>query len=125
MMVDLPYEPEPQNDWAYLSLLLDQNIDEAGRTADALVAAHPQLLAYRSTLALANIRKNNPQGAEKVYQGLQIDWTTSPASWKAIYAVVLAANGEAAKAGEFARGINRSQLRPEELALLNAYLPGP
>jgi hypothetical protein len=123
MTVDLPYEPEAKNDWAYLSLLLNLNVDEAQRTAENLVENHPEFLAYRNTLALAEIRKNDPQAAQQAYQGLKIDWSTAPAGGKAIYAVVLAANGEKIQANEFARAIDRSQLRPEELALLNTYLP--
>jgi predicted Zn-dependent protease len=122
MTVDLPYEPEPKNDWAYLNLLLNTNVDEASKVAEALVKAHPQILAYRSTLALAYLRKNDPADAAKVYQGLQIDWSSAPASWKLIYAVVLAANGDKAKAQGFISGITRDQVRPEESALMNAYL---
>lgn len=124
MTVDLPQEPEPKNDWAYLSLLLNTNVDEAWKTAQGLVEAQPDMLAYRSTLALGYIRRNDVQGAAKVYDGLTIDWNGAPASWKMIHAVVLAANGDKARAEEAARSINRNQLRKEEMALLDTYLPG-
>jgi tetratricopeptide (TPR) repeat protein len=124
MTADLPQEPEPKNDWAYLSLLLNTNVDEAWKMAEALVEAHPEMLAYRSTLALGYLRRNDLQGAKKVYQGLEIDWSTAPASWKMIYAVVLAADGNKTQAVIYLRSIDRSELRPEELALLNTYLSG-
>jgi hypothetical protein len=124
MSVDLPMQPEPKNDWAYLSLLLNANVDTAWNTAQSLVRANPQMLAYRTTLALGYLRKNDAAGAERVYEGLQIDWSTAPPSAKLIYAVVLAANGKKDQATAFVHTFNRSQLRAEEWALLDFYLPG-
>jgi len=123
MMADLPVRPEPKNDWAYLNLLLNTNVDEAWKTAQSLVRANPQILSYRSTLALGYLRKNDRTDAEKVYEGLQIDWSTAPASGRLIYALVLEVNGKKDQAEAFARILNRSQLRAEELALLDFYLP--
>ena len=74
MMTDLPTLPEPKNDWAYLSLLMNMNVDEAFQSAQTLVKANPTFLAYRTTLALAYLKKNDPASALKVYDGLQIDW---------------------------------------------------
>ena len=124
MEIDLPMQPEPKNDWAYLNLLLNTHVDEAWETAQSLVQANPQILAYRSTLALGYLRKNDPIGAAKVYEGLQIDWSTAPPSGKLIYALMLGANGKKDQAKAFVRVLDRSQLRTEELALLNFYLPG-
>ena len=124
MMQDLPLRPEPKNDWAYLSLLLNVNVDEAWNTAQSLVQTNPQLLAYRTTLALGYLRKNDPADASKLYDGLQIDWSTASASAKLIYAVVLEANGKKNEADAFLRPLDRHQLRMEELALIDSYLPG-
>jgi lipopolysaccharide biosynthesis regulator YciM len=123
MMADLPAQPEPKNDWAYLNLLLNTNVDEAWNMAQSLVQANPQLLAYRTTLALGYLRKKDAAGAAGVYDGLQIDWSTATPSAKLIYAVVLAANGKKDQAAAFAHTLNRSQLRKEEWDLLNFYLP--
>jgi len=124
MMMDLPMEPEPKNDWAYLNLLLNTNVDEAWKTAQSLVQANPQILAYRTTLALGYLRKNDPAGAGKVYDGLQIDWTTASTSAKLIYVVVLDANGKKDQAAAFIQTLDRSQLRAEESALLDSYSTG-
>ena len=124
MMADFPMQPEPKNDWAYLNLLLDTNVDEAWNTAQSLVQANPQMLAYRTTLALGYLRKNDAAGAEGVYEGLQIDWSTASPSAKLIYASVLAANGKRDQAAVFVQTLNRSQVRAEEWALLDSYLPG-
>jgi len=123
MMADLPGEPEPKNDWAYLSLLLNTNVDQAYSIAQTLVAAHPEMLAYQSTLALGCLRRNDVHGAEQIYKGLNVDWTTSPDSWKMVHVMVLSAGGEKERARAFADTIDRSKLRTEELALLETYLP--
>ena len=124
MMADFPMQPEPKNDWAYLNLLLNTNVDEAWKTAQSLVQANPQILAYRTTLALGYLRKNDPAGAGKVYDGLQIDWTTASTSAKLIYVVVLDANGKKDQAAAFIQTLDRSQLRAEESALLDSYSTG-
>ncbi len=124
MMVDLPLQPEPKNDWAYLNLLLNTDVNKAWDTAQSLVQANPQMLAYRTTLALGYLRKNDPDSAAKVYDGLQIDWSTASPSAKLIYAVVLGANGKKDQAAAFVHTLDRSQLRPEEGTLLDFYLPG-
>jgi len=107
-----------------LNLLLDTNVDEAWNTAQSLVQANPQMLAYRTTLALGYLRRNDAAGAEGVYEGLQIDWSTASPSAKLIYASVLAANGKRDQAAVFVQTLNRSQVRAEEWALLDSYLPG-
>ena len=123
MMVNLPTQPEPKNDWAYLNLLLNTQVDEASKIAKSLVESDPRMLAYRTTLALACLRKNDPAGAQKVYDGLQIDWNTSPASGKLVYALVLIANGKKDQALALVHDLDRSQLRAEELELWNSYVP--
>jgi predicted Zn-dependent protease len=123
MMDAFPYQPEPKNDWAYLNLLMNTNVNEASKIAQDLVTSHPEMLAYRSTLALAYLRRNDFPGAAKVYDGLQIDWGSAPTSWAMVDAVVLAANGQKAPSQDLARTINRSQLRAEELTLFDAYFP--
>jgi predicted Zn-dependent protease len=123
MTIDLPNLPEAKNDWAYLSLLLNANIDDAKATAQTLVADHPEMLAYRSTLALGYLKEKDPADAVKVYDGLAVDWDHTPASWRMIYAVALNAAGRNAQAAGIAAKIDRSQLRPPELALFRYYFP--
>ena len=123
MMTDLPSDPKPQNDWALLSLLLNTNVNDACETAQRLVQAHPEMLAYRSTLALGYVRRNDSSDAEKLYNGLAFDWETTPDSWKLIRVIVWAADGQPGLARAYADKIDRFHLRPEEQALFNLYLP--
>ena len=125
MINAVPKAAEPRNDWAYLSLLLNADVDTAFTVAQTLEAAHPELLAFRSTLALAYLRKNNPAAALKVYNDFTIDWKTAPPSWRMVHAVVEGANGNKAAAQAEAENINRSLLRPEELTLLDDYVSVP
>jgi tetratricopeptide (TPR) repeat protein len=123
MIQAVPKAAEPRNDWAYLSLLLNADVDTAFLVAQKLEGQHPELLAFRSTLALAYLRKNDPAAALKVYDGFALDWTGASPSWRLVHAVVEAANGNKAAAQAEADNINRTLLRPEEQALLDNYIP--
>jgi hypothetical protein len=57
--------PATENDLAYLNLLLKNEVDASGHIAEKLVREHPQMLAYRTTLALAYLRSNDAAGAKK------------------------------------------------------------
>ena len=59
---------------------------------------HPDLLAHRTTLALAYLRAGNPSAAAQLYKGVNIQWKSAPPGWRAGYAAVLAANAQMATA---------------------------
>jgi hypothetical protein len=92
--------------------------------AEELVQNHPQYLAYRSTLALARLRHNDPQGASQLYEGLQIDWAAAAPSWRMIHATVLAAQGRKDEGLALVHDITPGHLRPAELAFFKTYFPG-
>jgi tetratricopeptide (TPR) repeat protein len=122
-LLDLyPKDPAPQNDLAYLNLLLKNDMPAARHTAEVLFKEHPQTLAYRTTLALANLRNNNPAEAKKAYEGTTFDWTQALPGWQAVYASVLGASGEADQARKLAQTIDKSRLKPEERALIQPWL---
>ena len=56
--------------------------------------------------------------ADALYDGKTISWLSAPAAWKTVRAAVLYGIGKKKEADELARTINKSQLRPEERALL-------
>jgi hypothetical protein len=113
-----PNEFEPQNDLAYLDLLLNENVAAALELAGKFVKRFPDLLAYRTTLALANLRNADAVAARAVFAGIDTDWSAAKPGWYAVYAAVLAASGEHALANANARKINVSRLKPEERALI-------
>jgi len=73
-----------------------------------------------SLSALAHLKNNDPAKAEAIYKDKLIPWATAPNPWKNVRAAVLYATGKKAEADELVATIDKSQLRPEELALLPA-----
>ena len=111
-------EFEPQNDLAYLDLLLNENIAPSLESAAQRVKRFPDVLAYRTTLALAHLRNGDAAAARRVYGGIETDWSTAQPGWHAVYAAVLTASGERALAGSHARTIHIARLKLEERALI-------
>ena len=116
----LPQDPAPKNDLAYLNLLFQEKVDESLQAARELVAALPDRGAYRTTLALAYLRKNQPAEALAAYDQAGINWSTALPGWQAVRAAVLAANGREAEARNLALSINWDRLKPEERDLIRA-----
>jgi hypothetical protein len=114
----LPKDPAPKNDFAYLNLLLKDRLDDSLQTATELVSTLPGLPAYRTTLALARLRKNQPQQALSAYDGSAINWSTALPGWQAVRAAVLAANHRDDEARHLAAEINWDRLKPEERDLI-------
>jgi tetratricopeptide (TPR) repeat protein len=117
-----PKDPAPQNDLAYLNLLLKSDIDTARHIAENLVKEHPQTLAYRTTLALALMRNNKAAEAKKSYDGISFNWAEALPGWQAVYTSVLGASGDAEQARKLARSIDRSRLKPEEREIIQPWL---
>lgn len=122
LIAAFPNDPAPRNDLAYLELLTKENIASAAEAAKTLVASRPEMLAYRTTLALAYLRMNDPKSAHALFRGVEVDWKTAPPSWRAVYAAVLAANGDIKSARQMVNQLPRQQLRAEERALVEPWL---
>ncbi len=118
-----PEDPAPQNDLAYLSLLLNDNVPASREIAEKLVHDSPQLPAYRATLALARLRSNDPAGALKAYDGIKFYVADSLPSWIAVYVATIGANGQAENARALAQTIPLDRLKPEERRLIQQWLP--
>jgi len=114
----LPKDPAPKNDFAYLNLLMNDRLDDSLQAANDLVGTFPERGAYRSTLALAHLRKNQAQEALKAYEGLEIEWSTALPGWQAVRAAALAANNQTDAARHLAKEINWDRLKPEERDLI-------
>jgi tetratricopeptide (TPR) repeat protein len=109
-----PNDPAPCNDAAYLDLLLQENVKAATATAEQLCHAHPEVLAYRTTLALAYLRTHRLAEALALYERVEVPWDKAPARSQAIHAAVLAASGRI----EAPAVPDSALLLPEERALL-------
>lgn len=117
-----PDDPAPQNDFAYLNLLLNERVEQSKELARKLYDAQPNVLAFRTTLALANLRLNDPVAAKKLYEGVNLDWSQLNAGWQAVHAAVVGESGEPNLARTLARRIPLGRLKPEERQLIQPWL---
>ena len=109
-----------RNDYDYLNLLLKKEAAQSMNIALELMAQNPLSLPHRTTLALAYLRVNQPEAALRVYNGLEVQWEKSPGSSRAVYAAVLAANGDKEKARDQIASLRFDTLRPEERELIKS-----
>ena len=117
-----PRDAALQNDAAYLNLLLGAELASSWQTAQKLVEQSPENLPFRTTLALALLRQRDVAAALKVYGQFPYQWADALPRQRAVYAAVLAANGQAAAARKILAGLTVASLRKEEAALVAALL---
>jgi Tfp pilus assembly protein PilF len=117
-----PNDPALQNDCAYLNLLLGAELAASCQAAERLVNQFPESLPYRTTFALALYRQKDFSGARRTYAGRESSWSQALPGQRAVYAAVLAAGGQLSAARELARSLPLSQLRAEELELVQPLL---
>lgn len=115
---EFPEIDEVQNDSAYLRLLSGKDMDKAEQTARRLLIKKPELLAYRTTAALAALRRQNLKESVSLYDGWLIDWSTAQDRYRAVYAAVMQAAGRGVEARMALMGIKTEALRPEERQLV-------
>ena len=117
-----PEEMEQRNDLAYLDLLLGENMADARAASERLAKEYPSFLSFRTTLALARLRAKEPEKANALYEGVNLDWGAVMPGWQAVRVAVLAANGKTNLARVAAKRIPMDRLKPEEKALIQPVL---
>jgi tetratricopeptide (TPR) repeat protein len=117
-----PDDPAPQNDLAYLELLLGVNVENAWKTAQKLTAKYPDLIAYRTTLALADLRRKDSAGARKAYEKSTLVWDQALPAWQAVYVAVVGQLGDTNLARKLAATIPQARLKPEEKDLVRPWM---
>jgi hypothetical protein len=122
MLAKYPHLSEAKNDLAYLNLLESKKIKESVQAAAMLVTDSPQVLAYRTTMALAELVQGNLKEAESVYRGVEVDWAKVSPGWAAVRACVLGANGKNEEARRIVSVIRADALREGERALLDRFV---
>lgn len=120
-----PSETAIQNDYAYFSLLLGEDLEASRQTAAQLVKSNPENLVHRTTLALACLRLGQPTAALEAYAGFSLDPEKLPAASAAVYAAVLFSNGRADEARKLAATLKARALAPEENALIQFGASNP
>ena len=128
-----PNDTAVQNDEAYTRLLLMQTkstvnpleaadpavVEPIEKLAEQLVHDEPKSLPHRTLLALARMRAGHTNTALSAYN-IEVPEEVITPSAVAVRAAALAANGRHDEAAELLRNLNRDQLVPEELALVNS-----
>jgi hypothetical protein len=117
-----PNDPRPQNDLAYLNILLGENLQESRQLALELHQKNTNTPVHRVTLAFAHLRLNEPAKARELIQIAGYDWSTAPPPLQAVRAAVLGSTGDASAAREIARRIPPGALKPEERSLIQPWL---
>lgn len=113
-----PMLAEARSDQTYLKLLTNDKPATTAAIAKEFYDNTPHSLASLSIAALGMLKTGNPAGADALYEGKTISWLSAPTAWRTVRAAVLYGIGKKKEADELARTINKSQLRPEERALL-------
>lgn len=120
LIKDFPEMDEARNDTIYLRLITGgATTEQMQKEVTDLLTRKPNMLAYRTTGALYELRRGNAAGAVKLYDGWKIDWTTASERFKAVKVAALTADGRKSEAEELLATIDRRKLRPEEVALLD------
>jgi hypothetical protein len=113
-----PLLAEARSDQTYLKLLTNDKPATTAAIAKEFYDNTPHSLASLSIAALGMLKTGNPAGADALYEGKIISWLSAPTPWRTVRAAVLYGIGKTKEADELSRTINKSQLRPEERALL-------
>ncbi len=113
-----PEDRSVLNDWAYVHLLLKEQVPLAVSTARENLIQDKSYLARYITLALGYLRMGEFEAAQELLQSLPIDWNKAVPRYRAIYAVVLFANGQDEQANALLNQLDTSTLLPEERELL-------
>ncbi len=109
---------------AYYNLLLDENIDEAFATAEAMQRAVPDDFSRRAVLGLAHLRKGQPKEAVELIDHQLVTWAKLPAGIRAAAIAIMGANDREKASATLIRRVPIARLKPEELALIRPYISG-
>lgn len=112
-----PRSGDARNDYAFLSLLLFQDMERASRLARDLCQEYPENAAYASTHALALHLYGRSEEALNVMKKLPPERLEEP-SIAAYYAILLVANHEPARAIPFLRLAGNARFLPEERRMI-------
>lgn len=108
----------------YYDLLLEENVEQALRTAEALHQGKPDDFNRRAVLALAYLRENQPAKAVALIEGQVVTWRKLPAGIRAVILATLGANDRKAAVTRLLDRIPLGSLKPEERELIRPYLAG-
>src|SRR5262249_13293559 len=116
-----PDDPNAADQLAYLSLLLNQDVDKNLATARQLAEKYPNRLSYRVTVPLGYLRQPEPASALAQFNAPEpIDWTKTLPAWRAVYAAALLASNRNDEARGILVTIPRDRLNAQERELIES-----
>jgi hypothetical protein len=115
-----PQRPVHLNNLAYFKFVASEEVEGFVERMRALYDEFPEINEYRLTLALGLLQSGRKNEANRLLQGMQMDWDAASDRGLLIYAAVLAQNGQAILAENIVRDIDPEVLIPEERAFLGS-----
>lgn len=113
-----PNNPAALNGLTYLLALTGRPDPKLTDRVRTLQAAAPTNVSYRVTLALAELRANNPGVALDLLEGQGLESEKTPLRWRVVYAATLMANQQGSLARRVMAGFDHAKLVGEEVELL-------
>lgn len=111
-----------ENNWLYLSLLLNEEVEERIIRLERIVEVHPDKAPYQTTLAFAYHLAGEPSKALKIIEDAnRLHFNPSEAA-NTIYANILAGNGKFVLARSIAREVDQDKLIEPEKQLIAELL---
>ncbi len=109
--------PDIANDWAYYSILMDQNGGEAREVVETLSKQYPNRLRYHMTWALGRIKDSRYSEVLARFQTIDVEWETLHPKWRLILAFALAGVDEFQQAQYYLEGVDMEQFNEYERAI--------
>lgn len=107
-------QPEWVNDWAYYSIIMGKDSDEALAEVNQLIEGEPSKLAYHMTWAMAMVMRGEPREVLERLRHFKVDWDSLAPRWRMILALALASVDEKEQAAHYMQGVDPAQLSPYE-----------
>ena len=106
---------------SWFELVTRQRIGVNAAAAKERVNKEPQSDRFRLTLALAELRQDNPEAALALLEGKNLDRTNAPPRARLLYVAALGAAGQRQTAQRLAQVLDLTPFKPEEIELIRPW----
>lgn len=113
------------NDWAYFSIVMGRDSEEALAEVNRIIEKEPSKLAYHMTWAMAMVIRGEPREVLERLRHFKVDWESLAPRWRMILALALASVGEKEQAEHYMQGIDPAGLSPYEADLVRRLMGEP
>lgn len=113
------------NDWAYFSIVMGRDSEEAFAEVNRIIEKDPSKLAYHMTWAMAMVIRGEPREVLERLRHFKVDWDSLDPRWRMILALALASVGEKEQAEHYMQGVDPARLSPYEGELARRLMGDP